>query len=66
MRVKVDSQSDVLYVRLDESNIVESEEVQPGLIVDYDAANNIIGFELLNVSRRVPMQNLKNILFESI
>ena len=30
MRVQFDEKADALYLRLDESKIVESEEVQPG------------------------------------
>ena len=32
MRLKVDQQNDSLYFRLDESKIVESEEIKPGVI----------------------------------
>lgn len=34
MRMKVDLKNDALYLRLDESAIVESEEVKPGVILD--------------------------------
>ena len=45
MRIKVDEVSDALHFRLDESPdenpdespVVESEEIQPGVILDYDA-----------------------------
>ena len=36
MRIRVDKENDALYFRLDESRIVESEEIQPGIILDYD------------------------------
>ena len=29
--------SDELYLRLDDSKIIESAEVQPGIVLDYDA-----------------------------
>jgi hypothetical protein len=35
MRLKVDKENDALYFRLDESVIVESEEVQPGVIFGF-------------------------------
>jgi uncharacterized protein YuzE len=65
MKLKVDEKNDVLYLRLDESKIVESEEVQPGVILDFDANNNVIGIELLGVSGRVPLDTLKNLQFET-
>ena len=66
MRLKVDPKEDALYFRLDESTIVDSEEVKPGVIVDYDKNNNVIGVEMLNLSKRVPEKMLKNLQFETI
>ena len=65
MRLKLDEKNDALYLRLDESGIVESEEVQPGVILDYDAKGNVIGVELLGLSRRVPAVTLKIIQFDT-
>lgn len=65
MRLKVDEKNDVLYLRLDDSKIVESEEVQPGVILDFDANNNVTGIEFLGVSRRVPIEALKNLQYET-
>lgn len=65
MRLKLDEKNDALYLRLDESGIVESEEVQPGVILDYDAKGNVIGVELLGLSKRIPIETLKNLQFET-
>ncbi len=65
MRLRIDQQNDALYFRLDESEIVESEEVQPGVILDYDAKGNVIGIEMLDLSKRVSSENLKNLQFET-
>ena len=65
MRVKVDRTSDALYIRLDESRIVESEEVKPGVILDYDEDDRVVGIEFLNISSRAKPEELSSILFES-
>lgn len=65
MRLRIDQQNDALYFRLDESEIVESEEVHPGVILDYDANGNVIGIEMLDLSKRVSSENLKNLQFET-
>lgn len=65
MRLKVDYKNDALYFRLDESAIVESEEIKPGVILDYDANNNVVGIEILGISRRVPVEMLKTLQFET-
>ena len=66
MKVKVDIKNDAIYFRLDESKIIESEEVQPGIILDYDNKNNVIGIEMLGVSKRVSIEKLKKMEFETI
>ena len=65
MRLKVDRESDALYFRLDESTIVESEEVQPGVILDYDAKGDVVGLELLGISSRVAPERLRMLQFET-
>jgi uncharacterized protein YuzE len=65
MRLKVDPKNDALYFRLDESAIVESEEIRPGVILDYDANNNVVGIEILGLSKRVPKEMLKTLQFET-
>jgi uncharacterized protein YuzE len=66
MRLKVDQRNDALYFRLDESAIVESEEIRPGVILDYDAHNNVVGIEMLGLSKRVPAEMLKSLQFETV
>ena len=66
MRLKVDKESDALYLRLDETAVVESEEVQPGIVLDYDAAGNVIGVEILNLSKRVAPERLRVLQLETV
>lgn len=65
MRLKFDKKNDALYFRLDESSIVDSEEIKPGIILDYDKNDNVVGIEMLEISKRVPEDNLKNLQFET-
>ncbi len=61
MRVHFDEKADAVYVRLDDSRIVESEEVQPGVILDFDVSKQVVGVETLGVKQRIPMADLKEI-----
>jgi len=65
MRLKVDHKNDALYFRLDESAIVDSEEIKPGVILDYDVNDNVVGIEILNLSKRVSLEMLKSLQFET-
>jgi uncharacterized protein YuzE len=64
MKVHCDEQADALYLRLDDSEIVDSEEVKPGIVIDFNAKEQVVGIEILRVKRRVPSANLKQLLFE--
>jgi uncharacterized protein YuzE len=65
MRLKIDKESDALYLRLDESSIVESEEVQPGVILDFDENGKVIGIEIIGLSTRVQPDKLRVLQFET-
>ena len=64
MRVYLDQQSDALYFRLDDSKIVESEEVKPGIILDFHEQQQVVGVEILDAGKRVPESSLKQMHFE--
>ena len=66
MKLKIDREADALYLTLDESEAVESEEVSPGIIVDYNAENNVIGIEMLYLSKRTPKLDMGRLLFEMV
>ncbi len=66
MRVKVDKETDTLYFRFDEKRIVESEEVRPGVILDYDKDDKVVGIEFLNVSQRASPVELSSIEFQTL
>jgi YD repeat-containing protein len=53
MKVTYDSEVDVLRVLFSDARIQETDEDKPGVILDYDAAGNVVGMEILNASQRV-------------
>ncbi|MBA7703214.1 hypothetical protein ES703_111996 [subsurface metagenome] len=65
MKLKIDKDSDALYFRLDESSIVESEEVRPGVILDFDKKGQVVGIEILNISSRATKEELSNLQFQT-
>jgi len=64
MKMHYDQKTDALYLRLDDSKIIESAEVQPGIVLDFDANNQVVGVEILRVKERVPSADLKRIEFK--
>ena len=65
MKLHVDKEADALYLRLDDSAIVESEEVSPGVVLDYNESNEVVGVEMLYLSKRSSNLNLSALEFET-
>ena len=55
MKIEFDQVADALYVQLTDGDIEKSEEIKPGMILDYDASGNVLGLELLYVSKRAEL-----------
>ncbi|MGI8964891.1 MAG: DUF2283 domain-containing protein [Limisphaerales bacterium] len=65
MKLKVDEKADALYLRLDDSKIIESEEVSPGVVLDFNQENQVVGVEILNLSKRVSKINVRELQFQT-
>lgn len=66
MRLHIDKEADALYLRLDDSKIIESDEVAPGVILDYNEQNEVVGIEMLDLSKCSPNMKTTFLEFESV
>jgi uncharacterized protein YuzE len=64
MKLTVHKDDDALYLRLDDTPIIESEEVSDGIILDYNAEGKVVGIEVLYISQRSP-NSWQQILLET-
>ncbi len=53
MKVIYDKETDTLSIILRPGKVAESDESQPGLILDYDKAGRLVSLELLDASEQV-------------
>ena len=65
MKLHINKKADALYLRLDDSVIIESEEVSPGVVLDYNESNEVVGVEMLYLSKRSSNLNLSALEFET-
>ena len=65
MKLSVDKEADALYLRLDDSSIVETEEVSPGIILDFNEEKEVVGVEMLYLSKRSQKLNVSDFRFET-
>ena len=66
MKIKMDKHGDILYFRFGDNTIIESEEVRPNVIFDFDKQGIIIGVEILGVGKRLGGKNLDILQIEFV
>lgn len=57
MVIRYEKELDIIYIKLSDAQVVESDEEKPGIILDYDESGNMIGIEILNASKKVNLPN---------
>lgn len=66
MKVHFDQDSNAVYFKLEDSAVIDLEEVKPGVIWDFNEKNHLVGIEILLVRDRVPEANLKQMHFKVV
>jgi uncharacterized protein YuzE len=66
MRFHYDKKEDALYLRFSESPYQKSEEIQEGIIFDYDKNNKLIGIEILDASHKFPYKLISQLLKQKL
>ena len=66
MKLTVDPEPDALYLRLNDAQILDSAQVASGVVLDYDAQDNIVGVEWLHLSSRGHPVDLDKLVFETL
>jgi uncharacterized protein YuzE len=64
MKLHYDKTADAIHLRLDDSPIVESQERDPGVVLDYNEKGQVVGVEILGVKARIPEADLTRLTLE--
>ena len=51
--------TDMLYIKLADDVSTESEEVAPGIVLDFNAENRVIGIEIEDATQHVDLTRLE-------
>ena len=54
MEIIKDNALDVAYIRLRNGKVKQTVEVRPGVLMDLDQAGEVVGIEILSVSKLAP------------
>lgn len=58
MKLNYYPDTDSLYIDLSEQPNVESREITEGIVLDYDAAGQLVGIDIDNASQKVELKQL--------
>lgn len=58
MKIQYFPETDTLSIRLNNNPSIESEEVAPDVVIDFDAAGGVVGLEIDLASTKVDLKSL--------
>jgi len=66
MKITFDKEADAMYIELGDKEFAENNKVDDNTIIDLDKDGNIIGIELLDVSKRMAKDFLSDITVKNL
>lgn len=66
MRIEYDPEADALYIQFREAKPSDNKDIEEGVTADFNAEHQLIGIEILNVSRRLPADALSTITVRNL
>jgi uncharacterized protein YuzE len=58
MRIAYYPETDSMYIDFSAKESVESKEISPGVVLDYDSDGNLIGLDIDNASEKLDLREL--------
>ena len=64
MKISYDKEADATYITIRSGDFAENREVIDGVIIDTNSSGELLGIEILDVSHRIPIEELAHIDIE--
>lgn len=61
MEISYDKEADAMYIEFRKGKFAKNKKVDDFTIIDLDEEGNILGIELLDVSKRIPIESLSEV-----
>ena len=58
MKLNYYPDTDSLYIDLSSGASVESKEISPGIVLDYDGEGNLVGIDIDNAAKKLDLKEL--------
>jgi uncharacterized protein YuzE len=66
MKITYDKMADALYIYLRKGKVAKTKKVTSRLLIDVDKKGNVLGIEILDVSRQIPKKEIGRISTEML
>ena len=66
MKIEHDRKADALYIEFRKGTFARNHVINKDTIIDFDKKGNILGIELLFVSKRMPLKSLSEVSFKQV
>ena len=64
MKIEYDKEADAIYIQIQEKEVATSHEIEEGVVIDFDDEKKVIGFEVLNASKKFNLKDIGTINIE--
>ena len=61
MEISYDKEADAMYIEFQKGDFVSNKKIDDFTVIDLDKDGNILGIELLDVSKRIPIESLSEV-----
>jgi uncharacterized protein YuzE len=61
MEINYDKEADAVYIEFRKGEFAKNKKIDDFTIIDLDDKGNILGIELLDVSKRIPIESLSEV-----
>ncbi len=65
MKLKIDHEADALYLTIADGTVADTEEVAPGVMIDFDANGGALGIEVIALSHRAGEASVSDLEVET-
>ena len=66
MEISYDRQADAMYIEFRKGEFAKNKKIDDFTVIDLDKEGNILGIELLEVSKRIPAESLSEVHVKNI
>ncbi len=61
MQISLDLKADALYIKFQEGKFFQNKRIDEDTIVDLDSKGKMLGIEVLNITKKVPIAQLSDV-----